>query len=78
MRFLFISEAERGGEQGTEGPAERMAPPPARPGESSAAAGANPQEGEAQEGRGRWRNQLVHWVSLLSEPVATEILNETV
>lgn len=30
-----------------------MAPSPTRPGESTAAAGANSQEGKAQEGRGR-------------------------
>lgn len=45
-------EAERGGEQGAEGAAEGVASPPTRPGESPAAAGAHPQEGEAQEGRG--------------------------
>lgn len=45
-------EAERGGEPGTEGPAEGVASSTTRPGESPAAAGADPQEGEAQERRG--------------------------
>ena len=50
--LLYFPEAEWGGEQGAEGAAEGVASSPTRPGESAAAAGADPQEGEDEEGGG--------------------------
>lgn len=58
QRFRFIvahvssSGPKRGRKQGAEGAAEGVAPPPTRPGASPAAAGADPQTGEAEEGGG--------------------------
>lgn len=49
---FFSSGPKRGREQGAEGAAEGVAPPPTRPGASPAAAGADPQTGEAEEGGG--------------------------
>lgn len=58
QRFRFIdahfssSGPKRGRKQGAEGAAEGVAPPPTRPGAGPAAAGADPQAGEAEEGGG--------------------------
>jgi len=54
--ILFL-EAEGGGKQVPKGTAEGVAPPPTRPGEGPTAAGANSQEREAKEGRGRRENR---------------------